>query len=70
MFLPTWGLTHHTMPSHLYFAQVAHAQRTPGTADNPTKAAGQGTDRHRHQSRQREAGGKGSQAHSLPLLSC
>lgn len=36
--MPTWGLTHHTMPSHPSFAQVAHAQRTSGTADNPTKA--------------------------------
>lgn len=68
MFLPTWSLAYGTTPSQPSFAEVAHAQRTSGTADNPTEAAGEGTDRHGHQSRQREAGGKGSRAHSLPLL--
>lgn len=39
MLLATCGLTHHTMPSQPSFAQVAHTQRTSGTADNPSKAA-------------------------------
>lgn len=68
MLLATCGLTHRTMPSHSSFAQVAHTQRTSGAADNPSKAAGEDSDRRRHRSRQREAGGMGSRARSLPLL--
>jgi len=68
MFLLTSEVTHRTMAPHSSFAQMAHAQRTSGTTDNLTKAAGEGTGRHRHQSRQREAGGKGSQVHFFPLL--
>lgn len=43
MFFPTWGCT------HLSSAGVTPTQRPLGAADNPTKAAGERTDRRRHQ---------------------